>query len=217
MIYRKLGGGKQPTASEDRKQMVGELTCVLTSCVADDINEVHGYLDEAVEEHEALQLVDREVLEDAIAELRDALSTSANEAALEFVREIQERTPLLRCLNPTCEVVQMSTNEVLYPYPHEKLLDTISPGDTVPQGLCPKCRGPVYQREEHPEDELHPDLKLAEGMPVPKLMEKAIHETLSGDEASRVLEALRNSGDNTGVTGYTASDSTADLDPFYTK
>ena len=43
---------------------------------------------------------------------------------------------------------QFAEGKIAYHWPDPKVMECISPGDTVPLGLCPNCSQPVYQNEK---------------------------------------------------------------------
>lgn len=233
-----------------------------------------GELALAREKHPVLMTVTNKQIMDVHEGLLDNVDTWITDSAKDYADNLPNKGRMCRCLNPRCEFKTVMEEALLYPFPDPKLIATISPGDTVPLGLCPECRMPVYQPEEFPEDEVdgcqgddfcncgcnaevHPEdevdhfadalaetgdeldsdraMFLAQDLAaqrkslaarekrdkevtVPELMEKALRETLSGEEASRVLAVLRNVEDNTGVLRFGEPDCTSEEhDPLYTK
>ncbi len=129
---------------------IKELAAGLSTCVCDDI---HGRTpaEGALDDYPVLRELKGTALADAVASLRDILASACEDSAREYVEEQQNQN--LQCRNPRCEVSSMPLGALKAPFPDPRLIETISPGDTVPQGLCPSCGSPVYQVEIHPEDE----------------------------------------------------------------
>ncbi len=100
-----------------------------------------------------LKMLTGEQIMDFAEAMGDHLKDQIKEVAREYV-EGASVARWCRCLNPRCKLKEVLEDNLLHHYPAEGLLDTLSPGDTIPLGLCPECRGPVYQPEEFPEDEV---------------------------------------------------------------
>jgi len=147
----------------DKKEMIGNLANGLILCVCDDIHGIHGQsFIEATGAAPLLQRIKPDALKDAVAELRNTLESCATEAAREFVEQtkgilVDPNDRICQCRNPKCGTNTVSESALLYHFPAPELITTISPGDTVPLGLCPDCRMPVYQPEEFGEDEVDAD------------------------------------------------------------
>lgn len=62
-----------------------------------------------------------------------------------LAKQLAEK-PMLTCSNPKCGS-RMTEDKLEYRWPDPKVVALVSPGDTVPQGICPHCGSAVYQNE----------------------------------------------------------------------
>lgn len=54
---------------------------------------------------------------------------------------------MVMCSNFKCRK-NIPMSKLLYRWPDPKVVELVSPGDTVPLGICPACNSAVYQNEE---------------------------------------------------------------------
>lgn len=143
----------------DKKTLVEKLNAALWHVFHED-PALAGELALVRERHPILAKFTDEQIVDFHEEIMDNVGTQILSAAREYAESMVSAFEdpvegrICRCLNPRCEFKTVTEAALLCHYPDPGLLVTLSPGDTIPLGLCPECKGPVYQPEEFPEDEV---------------------------------------------------------------
>jgi len=112
-----------------------------------------GHLAQVRDRKPILKRLTDEQIRDFVEGIHDNLVELIDACAREYANDL-DKARVCRCLNPRCNVDSLEESALHEHYPDPKLLDTLSPGDTIPLGLCPECKGPIYQPEEFPEDEV---------------------------------------------------------------
>jgi len=70
-----------------------------------------------------------------------------DEVSLDDLAKAIAEEPVLTCSNPACGRNRWPVGKLKYRWPDPLVVDRVSPGDTVPQGICPNCNSLVYQNE----------------------------------------------------------------------
>jgi len=140
----------------ENKKLVNALTRGLLALVAREVSTPWDITREDLDAHPALRHLSTSEVLTALKEMRNLLENDTQRIAVKLSEQIlsgilvDPNDRICACTNPTCcnHLTGISESALLARFPDQRVLDLISPGDTVPLGICPDCKGAIYQPED---------------------------------------------------------------------